>query len=188
MSQPATEINNPASEEVVQTPPAIEDDGVGTPSLGHEESISNAAAVKEAIEGDELKTDIASSAEAELETAVKPAGEAVPVVLDQELVNVGVKAHDQVVNSERLSGTEISPAALGEIQGEFNPPKDTSGVGVFPDPFKTGDLANTEKNGEPLHALWKRRLSELLHIPPKILGGSIDKTPEQPKPLVPKTT
>lgn len=197
MSQPATEVDK-----TKQTAP--ETNGLGVPSMGENQHMSNGTAVAEVVKMDQAKIDGTSVAEEQLEensihpTVPSLSAEHTDIKLDKDVSNADVKINSQTAAiqplqdaAQALGGSVTGPVShkLGEADVEVITPKDTSGVGVFPNPFEVGDLANPEKNGKPLHKLFIKKLGDLLYgIPPKILGGTKQINPEPQKVLEPKTT
>lgn len=188
MSQPTTEIDK-----TKQTPP--ETNGLGVPSMGENQHMSNGTAVEEVIEADQTKIDGTSAAEEILEaTPIHPTSPSVEpeIKLHPDVSN----AHVEVVSSQAeiqplqdaaktVGGSVTGEVAhtLGEAEVQYNTPKDTSGVGVMPNPFETGEYA--KGNGKALNDLWKERMKKLLHL---VLGGQ-KVEPEKPQQTIePKTT
>lgn len=192
MSQPTTEVTKTTAptEAIKEAEETTTAEGVLS-SGENDNHLSNGQAVADVVETDELKINAVSGAEKILEdNPIHPTAEATPLEISPELEEARVTAHETVIESPYASGADVSTQNLGQTVGEFPQAKhDPSDTNVFPPVMKTGIYANSENNGAPLQKLWWRHLGELLHgIPPKILGGKIDRTPESQNILKPKTT
>lgn len=181
------EANNQAAPEIIET------NGLGIPSSGHNEPVSNEAATEIVAENLENQTGEVSGAEQELLTdpntaQATPSAEHTEVDLHEEVAVAGVThttpaSEAKVIDQDAASlgvqivGEETPANGLGETMIEMNPPAPAPKAENpgFPPVMQTGILGNPEKNGEPLHRLAMKRLGELKRF---ILAGT--KTTENP--------
>ncbi len=199
MTQAVPEVKNPNQTQ----PETIETNGNGVPSTGHDENISNEAAVAETITDIETETGTVDAATQELETdpnIVKVEPFAPKPDIHPEVAAAGVTAVDPHAEAEEMNkvaqnlggqivGSEIPTSNLGQAVGEFNPPKpahDPTDTNVFPPVLKSSEYANPENNGLPLHRLAIKRIGELLFGKGKLVAGvqepnNISQFPAQPQ-------